>query len=352
MKEGFILKSPGGFTLMEVLIAMFLFAVATVAIVGVSVLVSKTSFQVERQVVAQAMANDVVEKLHGLPYSKVGLCVTQQSNAAIEAQGGIECTETIQQAQQEYTVITDIVPVDDPANGTVAGSLSFANADYKSVRVQVAPTLGGVVSGSAIATSVVSTTATVANWPPGVCVPGEVDACSVSFSALPATFTFANDVQMRTFVNSFGLYTKSPDASDATLGRMYNDSATRTKICNLKGYSAVQSYTSGTNSPVANYTNTKWDTSTSSFINYAGNLPTNSYIATLICNTPTSTAACSYKVVCPVSGNCTDAQIVRGYTPKGARYASTCKSPADCDTGYTCNTTTGACQVAVSPTCP
>lgn len=340
-----------GFTLMEVLIAMFLFAVATIAIAGVSVLVSKTSFQVEQQVVAQAIANDAIEKLHGLPYSKVGVCIAVHSNPAIEAKGGIECTESVQREQQEYTVITDILPVDDPEPPVITG-LSLTNADYKTVRVQVLPTLGGVVGSSATSASVVTASTTVANWPPGACVPGE-NVCAVGFPVPPATFTFANDVQMRTFVNSFGLYPKSPDASDSTLGRMYNDDATRTKICNLKGY-AYQSSTSGINSPVASYTNTKWDTTLGAFVNYAGDQPTNSYLVTLVCNSPVLTTACSYTVVCPASGNCTDAALSRGYTPKGVRYSSNCKSNADCDAGYVCNTgvTPSVCQITGSVTCP
>ncbi len=319
---------------MEVLIAMFLFAVATIAIVGVSVLVSKTTFKVEKQVVAQAIANDTIEKLHGLPYSKVGEVpsgATLQDNPVVTAKGGIEYKQVIQQDQQEYVVITDVVPIDDPANGAVTGTISLTNADYKSVRVEVNPTLGGVASGSASSSSVVSAATTVSNWPPGACLPGEVNACLVAFSALPSTFTFVNEVQMRTFVNSLGLYVKSPDASDATSGRMYNDAATRTKICDLKGYAAVQSYTSGASSPPANYTNTKWETAQNNFQNYAGNQPTNSHLVTLVCSSPKSTAACSYAVACPASGNCADAVVPRGYTPSGALY------PGEGDPAWVCS---------------
>src|SRR5688572_18524935 len=104
-----------GFTLMEVLIAMFLFVVATIAIVGVSVLVSKTTFKVEKQVVAQAIANDTIEILHGLPYAKVHLVpsgATIQSNSAINAKGGIEYKQIILQDQQEYVVVVDVLPED------------------------------------------------------------------------------------------------------------------------------------------------------------------------------------------------------------------------------------------------
>src|SRR3989338_3633496 len=228
-----------GFTLMEVLIAMFLFAISTIAIVGVSVLVSKTTFKVEQQVVAQAIANDTIEKLHGLPYAKVGT-IPSGATGGLKSDGSLEYSQPIQQDQQEYVLVTNIFPVDDPANGSVSGTLSLTNADYKTVRVQVNPTVGGVASGSANSSSVVSASTTVANWPHGACSPGDAGVCSIVFSALPVTFVFANPIQIRTFVNSLGLYTTIPSAS-ATDGRFDNGNATKSALCTMKGYGASSS---------------------------------------------------------------------------------------------------------------
>ena len=296
-----------GFTLIEVLIAMFLFAVATIAIVGVSVLVSKTTFKVEKQVVAQAIANDAIEKLHGLPYTKIGI-IPSGATGGLKPDGSLEYIQSIQQDQQEYVLITNIFPVDDLANGSVSGILSLANADYVTVRVQVSPTVGGVASGSA-SSSVVSAATTVANWPPGACSPGEV-TCSVEFPALPSTFVFSSSIQIRTFVNSLGLFSKIPDGTGTSDGRFRDNIATRRKLCNLKGY-AIAASTNGSASPIDNY---QWN---GSAFQSTGNT---TYIATLTCSSPVSTASCSYMAACPSSGNCADATVPRGYTPSGALY--------------------------------
>ncbi len=333
-----------GFTLMEVLIAMFLFVVATIAIAGVSALVAKTSFRVGRQVVAQAIANDKIETIQAMSYGMIGRVpagATQQSNTIIEGQGGVEYVETITQNQQVYTVTTDVVPVDDPINGNVTSGLNMNTADYKTVRIQVDP--DGAAVGSVNA-GVVSSATTIANWPPQTCVPGDPTACQIDpFPTPPPTFTFNFKGEPVQFINGLSLFTRIPAAGSG----LYLDDPTGTKACNVKGYAGWSSYTAGSwGSPSNNY-NARYNGS--DFITSDGNTPTNDQISSVTCSNPYPTAQCTYKIPCPSSGRCSDATLPRGYTPTGTQYPSTCKSPADCNSGSTCDTVSGQCVVSSLP---
>lgn len=336
-----------GFTFIEVLVAVFLLVVAVIAIVGVSVLATRTAFQTQKQVAAQALANEKIEIIHSLLFDRVGLIpsgATEQINSSLPA-GSVEYVETITQGQQAYTAVTDIVPIDDPANGSVQGTLSLDNADYKEVRLQLTDDEGGA-SNTVVGNTVVTATTTVANWSQNICTADEADACSVVFPTPPETFTFENTIQMRTFVNSLGLYIKSPDktGSETTDGQMYFDDATQEKLCDVKGYDTVSSSSSATHAPASSFTNTRWDASTNNFVNSNGDSPSNNHIATLTCSDPRATAVGPYTFACPATGKCTDAHLPRGFTPADTQYVSGCKSTADCNTGLTCTISTGVCS--------
>lgn len=327
---------------------MFLFVVATISIVGVSVLVSKTSFQVERQVISQAIANDRIETIQAMSYGIIGLVpagATKQSNATIEGQGGIEYVETITQNQHPYTVTTDIIPVDDPANGTVSGSLAMDTADYKSISVQVSP---GIVSSGNVNAGVVSAATIVANWPPQACIPGDPTACQIGpFPTPPPTFSWNFKGEPVGFIEKLSQYPRI--ITDNNGYGLYNDSASRLQACSLKGYRSEALDSPGSWSSCTNDHNVKWNSSTNVFDVTSGCLPANSQSSQFTCSNPKPVANCTYKVACPASGQCSDAYLARGYTPRGVQYSNTCKSVADCATGFTCNISSGICEAASVP---
>lgn len=333
-----------GFTLIEILVAMFFLAIAVIAIVGVSVLSTRSSLRVEKKVVAQAMVNDAIEGLHALSYDRVGIVPTGailQANPALPY-GSVEYAQEVVKNQQTYSVITSIIPIDDPENGTVSGILDFTTADYKSIRVEVRPKLGGTSNGSPI----VSAVTTIANWPPAACTPGDPTACSTGLSDTPPSFTFETKEQIRTFINSLGIYTSIPENVPIQEGLLYYDTATKNKICDLKGYTSVGTDTSGTHTIGSRYFDTKWNSATNNFETNLSGSGSSIHIEKLTCTSPKPVASCSYPVACPASGRCSDAYLKRGFNPAGVQYQSTCKSSADCSAGYTCNSGSGICEVA------
>lgn len=103
---------------------------------------------------------------------------------------------------------------------------------------------------------------------------------------VPSTFTFSSRGAIRSFVNSVS-GADVIDASGNNAGAAAWDEATRLKICNLKGYSAVDSNTStsGSFSSPSDNTIVLWDAATSKFVTKParGN---NLFIAKLTCSNP------------------------------------------------------------------
>ena len=111
-----------GFTIIEILLAMFLLATGVVAIAGASVLATRTTLQVEKKVAAQAIANDAIEEIQAMLYSSVGILLPDGATVVEEeTEYSIRYTEQVIQNEQNYTVTTDVVGVDDEINGTEEG---------------------------------------------------------------------------------------------------------------------------------------------------------------------------------------------------------------------------------------
>ncbi len=342
----------GGFTVIEILLAMFLLATGVVAIAGVSLLATRTTLRVEKNVVAQAIANDAIEKIQAMPYGMVG----ELPEGATLVSGGIteesiRYTQDIAQNGQQYTLTIDVVAADDEANGQITGALTLANADYKRLRVQVEPKQGEFLS------STVSASATISNWPPDTCVPGMADACPApTVPERPATYTFDNYFKIRDFVNSTGLYTSIP-LTQALNGALYPDMVTARKVCEIKGYASVVGVPGyGENDSPEDNPLAQWVPAQNDFVirescdkdDDIPNIPNcyegDAYLNTLTCGDPQPIEQCTAMLPCPSSGVCTDAYRERGYTPTGVQYPAACKSNLDCNMGYSCNTESGQCE--------
>lgn len=125
-----------GFALTEVLVATLLLGVATVAITGLAIVGTRSSFESERQTVALAIVNEKVENVRALPYGDVGLTDANENEG--EPDGVLLREESVTRNQQAYVVETDVFLVDDPLNGTVPeGTLTEDTADYKNVEMRV-----------------------------------------------------------------------------------------------------------------------------------------------------------------------------------------------------------------------
>ena len=110
-------EQQGGFTIIEVLIAMFVIGTVVTGLFGLFILSIRTSQEAERRIVAIALANERMEMIRNLPYAKVG------TSGGVPS-GSISQSETIARNGVDYLVRTDIRYVDDLYDGGVDGSSS------------------------------------------------------------------------------------------------------------------------------------------------------------------------------------------------------------------------------------
>jgi len=110
-------QRPGrrsGFTIIELLIAMFVISVVVTGVFGLFVLNLRLAGEAERRVVALALANERSAMVRNLPYSDVGTV-----NGV--PPGSISQSEQMERNGVTYTVNTDIRYVDDVFDGTAGG---------------------------------------------------------------------------------------------------------------------------------------------------------------------------------------------------------------------------------------
>jgi type II secretory pathway pseudopilin PulG len=158
------MRNQSGFTIIEVLIALFLIGLITIAIVGLAVLGTRTSFESERQNVAIGIANEVVEQIRGLDYDNVGL----------QPDGILTAEQPVTRNQQTYDIALSVELVDDAANGSLpANTLTETNADFKRVKVVVSwQTASGNTRDVALLANIVPDNTVQ------TCEPGAVNACA------------------------------------------------------------------------------------------------------------------------------------------------------------------------------
>lgn len=102
-----------GFTIIEILITIFVIGTVVVGLFGLFILSLRTSQESERRLVAVGLANEKMELVRNLPYVDVGTTGGVPS-------GPIAQEESVVRNQLEYTVKTDIRYVDDEYDGEVA----------------------------------------------------------------------------------------------------------------------------------------------------------------------------------------------------------------------------------------
>ncbi len=158
-----------GFTIIEVLIAMFLIGTVVVSLFGLFVLGIRLTQESERRVVAVALANERAEMIRNLPYASVG------TSGGIPG-GSLTQNEVVTRNHVPYTVVTDVRYIDDAYDGTATSNPpDLLNTDYKQARVAVS-------WNSSVHTKPVLLLLTIA--PPGI--EGGQDAGTLVFRVLDA----------------------------------------------------------------------------------------------------------------------------------------------------------------------
>lgn len=165
------MSSRQGFTILEVLITIFIIGTVVTGVFGLFVLNIRTNREGERRVVALALANERAEMIRNLPYDDVG------TEGGIPP-GAIKQQETVVRDGLTYTVKTDIRYVDDPFDKLITGSPpDTLNTDYKQARVEAS----WVAAGGSTRTTYLLLQIT----PPGV--EGGTAGGTLLFQALNAT---------------------------------------------------------------------------------------------------------------------------------------------------------------------
>jgi hypothetical protein len=124
-------KKPG-FTLIETLFFIFIFAIVTTTFYSVFTLGMKYIIDAKVHLVADALVNERMEIMHNLSYANIG------TESGIPS-GVIPEREVVTRSDRSFYIFTFVQYVDDPLDGTQGGSPDDATPnDYKRVRVKVA----------------------------------------------------------------------------------------------------------------------------------------------------------------------------------------------------------------------
>lgn len=121
-----------GFTLIEVLLVIFIASIVVVTFLNVFSQGSRLLLESKKSLVATSLANEYMEMIRNLSYDAVGI------SGGIPS-GPLEAIETKEKNGTLYTIYTDVRYKDDPYDGILGGSPNdFVNTDYKLVTIRVA----------------------------------------------------------------------------------------------------------------------------------------------------------------------------------------------------------------------
>ncbi|MBN1585330.1 carboxypeptidase regulatory-like domain-containing protein [Candidatus Uhrbacteria bacterium] len=124
-------RRKGGFTLVEALVSVAIFAVVAMFIYQSVILATRTSGMARVQMAVAAIANEQIEIARNLPYGEVGLVDGWPA-------GRLRASQSVTRDSRTFTVETTVRNIDDPFDGTIGGSPNdTAPADRKLVEIRI-----------------------------------------------------------------------------------------------------------------------------------------------------------------------------------------------------------------------
>lgn len=124
-------RTTPGMTLIEVMVALAIFAIAMTGLYSLIVMGIRVSTDSRARLDATALANERIEMVRNLSYNDIGTIGGVPS-------GALQRTEIKTVNRIQHTITIDVVYVDDPFDGTLGGTHNdLFNADYKKIRVEV-----------------------------------------------------------------------------------------------------------------------------------------------------------------------------------------------------------------------
>ena len=131
-----------GFSILEVISALFIFSVITLTIYSSFQVGFKSLLRSKHRVAAAALANEKMEIIRNLPYNSIG------TEGGVPS-GSLPQNEEVWKSNQRFDVHTYIRYVDDPFDGVEGGNPSDdIPTDYKEVKIEV--TWAGVSVGHGV----------------------------------------------------------------------------------------------------------------------------------------------------------------------------------------------------------
>lgn len=135
-------REKGGFTLIEAVVGLAVFAVLMTGVLAVYTLLSRTVKIDREKTIVASLANSRLETVRNLPYSQVGT-VNGNPNGSLP---DLTNPENVSIESAPYRLYYEVTYQDDPADGTILAGTDSAPNDYKQVKMYVRNETTGAVT--------------------------------------------------------------------------------------------------------------------------------------------------------------------------------------------------------------
>lgn len=126
-------KIQSGFTLLEVVIGIGIFAIILVGVYGSFSALTKATRGAREATVLSSLSSQYLEVVRNMPYSNIG---TENGNPnGVLADSTDPILTTIE--GQQYSIFYEVTYLDDPADGTILSGTDASPNDYKQVKLAI-----------------------------------------------------------------------------------------------------------------------------------------------------------------------------------------------------------------------
>jgi prepilin-type N-terminal cleavage/methylation domain-containing protein len=122
-----------GFTLIEMVVAVAVFAVLLVGVVGLISMMGRSVKASREQTVLASLAANYLEVVRNLPYSQVGTVSGNPTGSLPDQANAINATIE----NTGYSIYYEVTYIDDPADGTIAAGTDSSANDYKQIKMYI-----------------------------------------------------------------------------------------------------------------------------------------------------------------------------------------------------------------------
>lgn len=131
MKKSVLKPSKSGFTLIEAIVGLTIFAIIAVGVYQTFSMATQLIYVSRLMITSAALSTEQFEIIHNLPYADVGIVSGIPS-------GVLTASQNITRDNANFLVETTIHNIDDPFDGTIGGTPNDSSpADYKSVEITI-----------------------------------------------------------------------------------------------------------------------------------------------------------------------------------------------------------------------